>query len=219
MDGTELSGTLQLRPGQEPNTLVSNFRRLQPHGGCEATMWVEEDWGPDMVATSIQPAGGNAKEEQSASAATPHTALSEGDIGTAAPAARDSTTTAGESVSTKLFEDDCQARSSMPVKNTFIHFFEDEKPHEVSSQWRSAPPVLLTAPFLTKSVKARHQEAHFQGLCRPCAYFWRKEDGCRRGAACHFCHLCQSRHRRHRKAKDKMLSVQDPFAGFPGSPD
>jgi hypothetical protein len=104
----------------------------------------------------------------------------------------------------------------MPVKNTFIQF-EGETPHEVSSRCRSAPAVLLTAPFLSKSVLV--QEAHEQGLCRPCAYFWRKEDGCRRGAACHFCHLCQSRHRRHRKAKDKMLSVQDPFAGFPGSPD
>jgi len=211
MDGSELSGMLLLRPGQEPNTLASNFRRLQSHNGCE------EDWGPDMVAASSQPSGGNAEVQQHASAANPHAALSEGDVAMADAAARVSTTTADESVSTKFFEDDCQGRRSMPVKNTFIQF-EDEKPQEVSSQWKSSPPALLTAPFLSKSALAQRQ-AHFQGLCSPCAYFWRKEDGCRRGGACNFCHLCPPNQlRRRRKAKDKVVRVQDPSVGSTGSP-
>jgi len=166
------------------------------------------------VATFNLPAGRDAKEEQPAAAPEPHTAFNGGK--TAAPAAHDSTATADESVSAKFFEDDCQKRSSIPVKNTFIQF-EGETPHKVSSRCRSAPAVLLTAPFLCKRV-LNNQEAHVQGLCRPCAYFWRKEDGCRRGVACQFCHLCQSRTRRHRKAKDNVFSVQDPAAGFPGSP-
>jgi hypothetical protein len=30
---------------------------------------------------------------------------------------------------------------------------------------------------------------HFQGLCRPCVWFWRPET-CNKGAACEYCHLC-----------------------------
>lgn len=32
--------------------------------------------------------------------------------------------------------------------------------------------------------------AHASGTCKPCAYFYEKEDGCRQGADCNFCHLC-----------------------------
>lgn len=34
------------------------------------------------------------------------------------------------------------------------------------------------------------QELHERGECRPCAYFWQKEDGCRLGDECIFCHSC-----------------------------
>lgn len=32
--------------------------------------------------------------------------------------------------------------------------------------------------------------AHETGTCRPCAYFYLKEDGCRQGDDCEYCHLC-----------------------------
>jgi len=32
--------------------------------------------------------------------------------------------------------------------------------------------------------------AHETGTCRPCAYFFLKEDGCRQGDDCEYCHFC-----------------------------
>eukprot|EP00929_Paragymnodinium_shiwhaense_P015961 TRINITY_DN12405_c0_g1_i4.p1 TRINITY_DN12405_c0_g1~~TRINITY_DN12405_c0_g1_i4.p1 ORF type:complete len:136 (-),score=5.69 TRINITY_DN12405_c0_g1_i4:365-772(-) len=35
-------------------------------------------------------------------------------------------------------------------------------------------------------------DLHDRGLCQPCAYYARKNDGCRLGAECEFCHLCDN---------------------------
>lgn len=32
--------------------------------------------------------------------------------------------------------------------------------------------------------------AHETGTCRPCAYFYLKDDGCRQGDDCEYCHFC-----------------------------
>ncbi|CAJ1387249.1 unnamed protein product, partial [Effrenium voratum] len=36
----------------------------------------------------------------------------------------------------------------------------------------------------------RNLEAHRSGNCKPCSYFYFKEDGCRNGDFCDFCHFC-----------------------------
>lgn len=42
------------------------------------------------------------------------------------------------------------------------------------------------------STEFSQKAAHERGECRPCAYFWQKEDGCRLGDECVFCHSCDS---------------------------
>lgn len=105
-------------------------------------------------------------------------------------------------------------RMDVPVKNTFIQFGTDPK-QPVRS--RSSPAKLLTVPFGTRRVAQQQARLeHVQGQCRPCAYYWGKEDGCRRGNECSFCHLCDpSELRRRRKAKDRALRLQDLLAGEP----
>jgi len=55
-------------------------------------------------------------------------------------------------------------------------------------------------------------EAHSRGECKPCAYFWGKEDGCRQGAQCEFCHICDQdamkRRKKQKKANIKKLKAE-----------
>lgn len=52
-------------------------------------------------------------------------------------------------------------------------------------------------------------EAHERGECRPCAYFWQKQDGCRLGDSCVFCHKCDSdalkRMKRQKRQRMRLL--------------
>jgi len=32
--------------------------------------------------------------------------------------------------------------------------------------------------------------SHYEGSCKPCAWFWKRGRGCTRGALCGYCHLC-----------------------------
>merc|ERR1740121_374575 len=53
-------------------------------------------------------------------------------------------------------------------------------------------------------------DAHAMGTCRPCAYFWQKDDGCRWGAGCEFCHLCdRDAIKRKKKAKRTQRKIQN----------
>eukprot|EP00930_Biecheleria_cincta_P067006 TRINITY_DN5336_c0_g1_i5.p1 TRINITY_DN5336_c0_g1~~TRINITY_DN5336_c0_g1_i5.p1 ORF type:complete len:213 (+),score=40.03 TRINITY_DN5336_c0_g1_i5:205-843(+) len=40
---------------------------------------------------------------------------------------------------------------------------------------------------------------HERGVCKPCAYFHHKQDGCRQGEDCEFCHLCSPEALKERK--------------------
>eukprot|EP00929_Paragymnodinium_shiwhaense_P077017 TRINITY_DN3963_c0_g1_i3.p1 TRINITY_DN3963_c0_g1~~TRINITY_DN3963_c0_g1_i3.p1 ORF type:complete len:135 (-),score=9.45 TRINITY_DN3963_c0_g1_i3:308-712(-) len=42
------------------------------------------------------------------------------------------------------------------------------------------------------SAQDAQRDLHARGLCQPCAYFARKNDGCWLGAECNFCHLCDN---------------------------
>eukprot|EP00930_Biecheleria_cincta_P040715 TRINITY_DN2788_c0_g1_i3.p1 TRINITY_DN2788_c0_g1~~TRINITY_DN2788_c0_g1_i3.p1 ORF type:complete len:310 (-),score=36.75 TRINITY_DN2788_c0_g1_i3:485-1414(-) len=72
---------------------------------------------------------------------------------------------------------------SWTIKNTFLHYcFDDEATGQQVSLKRcsSAPGALDASPGSRHDLTA----------CRPCAYFYGKEDGCRQGDTCPFCHLC-----------------------------
>ncbi|CAJ1415014.1 unnamed protein product [Effrenium voratum] len=49
-------------------------------------------------------------------------------------------------------------------------------------------PKTEDADFASKL--ERNLEAHRSGNCKPCSYFYFKEDGCRNGDFCDFCHFC-----------------------------
>merc|ERR1712046_104121 len=48
-------------------------------------------------------------------------------------------------------------------------------------------------------VSTNGKQAHAIGQCTPCAYFWYKKDGCRKGEDCQFCHLCEKGELKKRK--------------------
>eukprot|EP00930_Biecheleria_cincta_P104500 TRINITY_DN9684_c0_g1_i1.p1 TRINITY_DN9684_c0_g1~~TRINITY_DN9684_c0_g1_i1.p1 ORF type:complete len:181 (-),score=34.08 TRINITY_DN9684_c0_g1_i1:349-891(-) len=50
-------------------------------------------------------------------------------------------------------------------------------------------------------------DLHKKGECKPCAYFHKKEDGCRQGDDCPFCHLCPPGEIIVRK-KEKLLCMR-----------
>lgn len=77
------------------------------------------------------------------------------------------------------------------VKNTFIHYkcSDDEDALPRSPKWDSSPAQMLAQSWHTKW--PAHEEAHYQGRCRPCAYHLYKADGCRLAFDCQFCHLCK----------------------------
>jgi len=101
-----------------------------------------------------------------------------------------------------------QQDGSLPVRRTCIHY---ENLQEASTTDRaarkrsaSAPSVLVTR-WLQLSEKAG---AHLRGQCRPCAYFFYKDDGCRQAADCKFCHICphgEIKQRKKEKREHKRL--------------
>mmetsp|Transcript_84169 Transcript_84169/g.132921 ORF Transcript_84169/g.132921 Transcript_84169/m.132921 type:complete len:308 (-) Transcript_84169:101-1024(-) len=88
-----------------------------------------------------------------------------------------------------------------PVVNTFIHYRNSP---EGDKEWLSSPGKLLQKSFHTKW--PNHEEAHNKGICKPCAYYVYKNDGCRWGNDCQFCHLCKRGEiKKRKKEKAKFL--------------
>lgn len=105
----------------------------------------------------------------------------------------------------------------LPVRNTFIHYdpftslntehtsgsFE---PPPSQNRWSSAPGALLSREWRTKYPEM--EALHARGECRPCAYVYHKEDGCRWGGACNFCHLCPPGAMKNKK-KEKIRRLRE----------
>eukprot|EP00931_Biecheleriopsis_adriatica_P046082 TRINITY_DN26442_c0_g2_i1.p1 TRINITY_DN26442_c0_g2~~TRINITY_DN26442_c0_g2_i1.p1 ORF type:complete len:168 (-),score=28.12 TRINITY_DN26442_c0_g2_i1:96-599(-) len=105
-----------------------------------------------------------------------------------------------------------------PIKNGFIHY--DVVVESQMRRCESCPAdvaLALKVPEMTPHQKAPQvatmsdQQAHNEGTCRPCAYFWAKEDGCRHGADCRFCHLCPPEEFKRRK-KEKNQRMKEQWA-------
>lgn len=68
-----------------------------------------------------------------------------------------------------------------------------------------APRPLALAELVGPQSHSKGSELHFQGACKPCAFFW-KVIGCNYGSECEFCHLCDSEERKRRN-KDKRMAM------------
>merc|ERR1712224_462067 len=74
---------------------------------------------------------------------------------------------------------------------------------------------LAPAPFTSTihvdeplMVPPPEESLHARGECKPCAYFFGKQDGCRWGDDCEFCHLCPPDEIKKRK-KDKAKAMRE----------
>eukprot|EP00439_Symbiodinium_sp_Y106_P014323 s5309_g2.t1 len=71
-----------------------------------------------------------------------------------------------------------------------------------------------STPIDESSMLERNLLLHQLGNCKPCSYYYFKEDGCRNGDSCEFCHFCspaavkESKRRFKRDARREMLGLQ-----------
>jgi len=110
-----------------------------------------------------------------------------------------------ETIVANIPEIEASAEPPIPIKHGFIHYDTSRQPKQLVRAV-SAPNILLTDEFkLTAQVSM--PELHALGECNPCAYFYTKQDGCRRGSQCGFCHECPAEEMKRRK-KDKIKAFK-----------
>lgn len=88
-----------------------------------------------------------------------------------------------------------------------------EEVHAHAKDTALSSPALEAArcdtPGIDPNSVTRAYDAHLRQECKPCAYFWHKEDGCRAGSECEFCHLCdESAMRNWKKAKKQRKRAE-----------
>mmetsp|Transcript_44938 Transcript_44938/g.81017 ORF Transcript_44938/g.81017 Transcript_44938/m.81017 type:complete len:277 (-) Transcript_44938:83-913(-) len=112
-------------------------------------------------------------------------------------------------VSTSTCDQQDDQGNRLCVKNTFITVIDEEETQVATlSRSESAPSIMCTA-FFQRKRNPKMEEAHWAGVCRPCAYFTNKHDGCRWGTECPFCHLCTADDvKTKRKEKVKALKAE-----------
>jgi len=66
-----------------------------------------------------------------------------------------------------------------------------------------APRPLALAELVGPQPHSQGSVLHFQGTCKPCAFFW-KVVGCKYGTECEFCHLCDADERKRRNKEKRM---------------
>lgn len=74
-----------------------------------------------------------------------------------------------------------------------------------------APRPLALAELVAPQPRSKGSVLHFQGTCKPCAFFW-KAVGCQYGTECEFCHLCDADERKRRN-KEKRMAMHAMQAG------
>merc|ERR1712217_519338 len=92
---------------------------------------------------------------------------------------------------------------------------EDECPvtraHTTAVIQHIAPRPLALADLVGPQPHSKGSVLHFQGTCKPCAFFW-KVVGCKYGPECEFCHLCDADERKRRN-KEKRMAMHALQAG------
>jgi hypothetical protein len=71
-------------------------------------------------------------------------------------------------------------------------------PHQLNG-----PMPLSLADLVAPHPCSVGSSLHFQGQCKPCAFFW-KSVGCKYGTECQFCHLCDADERKRRNKEKRM---------------
>ncbi|CAE8722634.1 unnamed protein product, partial [Polarella glacialis] len=67
----------------------------------------------------------------------------------------------------------------------------------------SAPTVEDFESMLPAEAADAMRRNHDMGECRPCSFFYFREDGCRHGDYCRYCHLCTAQEASHEKRQFK----------------
>mmetsp|Transcript_105605 Transcript_105605/g.182583 ORF Transcript_105605/g.182583 Transcript_105605/m.182583 type:complete len:240 (+) Transcript_105605:2-721(+) len=98
----------------------------------------------------------------------------------------------------------------LPVRHTFVHFDVKTTLPNLSKS-RSAPEIMCKTSF-QRLRNLEMEERHFKGECRPCAYFFHKVDGCRRGTECTFCHLCPPEAVKSKRKEKAQAMKKQSFA-------
>mmetsp|Transcript_32241 Transcript_32241/g.76956 ORF Transcript_32241/g.76956 Transcript_32241/m.76956 type:complete len:119 (-) Transcript_32241:42-398(-) len=82
-----------------------------------------------------------------------------------------------------------QMTADIAVEKTFVTLKPCD-PGFPSRKNQSMPNLLARwqRPWEVPSLR----ELHDLGACRPCLFFQRKADGCRKGDACNHCHFCSA---------------------------
>merc|ERR1711920_1025169 len=76
---------------------------------------------------------------------------------------------------------------------------------------QNVPRPLALAELVGPQPHSTGSVLHFQGTCKPCAFFW-KVVGCKYGTECEFCHLCDADERKRRN-KEKRMAMHSLQAG------
>jgi len=86
-----------------------------------------------------------------------------------------------------------------------------EREAEASMPLISDPPVDSVAAASAQGISfpTVGSIAHFDGSCKPCAFFHTK--GCMQGPSCEFCHLCDASERKKRR-KEKIAMMREQRA-------
>mmetsp|Transcript_103514 Transcript_103514/g.144189 ORF Transcript_103514/g.144189 Transcript_103514/m.144189 type:complete len:122 (+) Transcript_103514:78-443(+) len=87
------------------------------------------------------------------------------------------------------FDVNSHEKVTIAVKNCSIDIITNEGDMQVHRS--------KSAPCLPRWIRAGEgpsrlelHQLHLRGECRPCLFFSRKADGCRKGNGCDHCHLC-----------------------------
>merc|ERR1711870_12328 len=95
---------------------------------------------------------------------------------------------------------------------------EDECPvtraHTTAVIQHMAPRPLALADLVGPQPHSKGSVLHFQGTCKPCAFFW-KVVGCKYGSECEFCHLCDADERKRRNKEKRMAMHALQVGGRP----
>merc|ERR1719215_2437895 len=107
-----------------------------------------------------------------------------------------------------------------PVNRDEPADFEMEETKTNPPQCQSnVPRPLALADLVAPQPCSKGSVLHFQGTCKPCAFFW-KTVGCQHGTECEFCHLCNAdeRKRRNKEKRVALHAMQESSAPCVGAP-
>jgi len=101
--------------------------------------------------------------------------------------------------------EDLSAMSESPFPSDEAPAHSQESPivRTRTTPEQTLPRPLALAELVGPQPHSKGSILHFQGTCKPCAFFW-KVVGCKYGTECEFCHLCDADERKRRNKEKRM---------------